>query len=290
MISIIMHKPELRNHWKLNQFMNCKNCKTQLNPTDNFCHECGAKIIHERITIKSLFISLVNSLGWDNKFFLTLRYLFIKPHIVLNEYLEGTRKKYANPFAFFAICLAASLFVFSLNSEKLMQLTTNSASHKSEISTSEISAGTDNSNSKDFLGYKNQDEFTKAMLSFQMKYYNLVAFLLLPFYTLLAFLVFGKPCNFGEHLVINTYIQGILLVFNIVFFVFSILTGINVFVSATLILMFVYYFFVYQKLYKLRLGQLLIKILKFFGVILTFFIILIVIGAVFAMMNHAKSS
>ncbi len=93
--------------------MDCKNCKSELNPKNNFCSECGAKIIRVRITIKSLIASVLGSLGWDSNFFVTLRHLLYKPQIVFKEYINGTRKKYANPFAFFAISLAISLFVIA---------------------------------------------------------------------------------------------------------------------------------------------------------------------------------
>ena len=76
--------------------MNCKNCKSVLNQKNIFCNECGAKIIKERITVKSLFSNLLNALGWDNNFFITLRFLLLKPQIIIKEYINGTRKKYTN--------------------------------------------------------------------------------------------------------------------------------------------------------------------------------------------------
>lgn len=91
--------------------MDCKNCKSKLNQKNNYCCDCGAKIIRERITIKSLLFDLLVAFGWDSSFFVTLRHLFCKPQIVFKEYVNGTRKKYANPFTFFALSLAISLFV-----------------------------------------------------------------------------------------------------------------------------------------------------------------------------------
>jgi len=73
--------------------MNCKNCKYKLETTDSFCKNCGAKIIKERTTLKSLLSSFLDALGWDSNFFITLRYLLYKPQIVLKEYINGTRKK-----------------------------------------------------------------------------------------------------------------------------------------------------------------------------------------------------
>lgn len=86
---------------KTTKIMNCKNCNFELNPKDNFCKECGAKIVRERITIKNLFSNLLDTLGWDSNFFVTLRYLFYKPQIVSKEYINGARKKIHKPLYLF---------------------------------------------------------------------------------------------------------------------------------------------------------------------------------------------
>jgi hypothetical protein len=264
------------------QIMNCKNCNSELNQKDNFCGECGAKIVRERITIKSLFSNLLDSLGWESNFIITLRFLLYKPQIVFKEYINGTRKKYTNPFSFFAISLAISLFVFSQYSEQLIQLSSNPSLQQTEMIESAESGDIKDISNKEIFGYKNQDEFTKAIMVFQMKYYNLFAFLLLPLYTLIAFLVFRKPYNYGEHLVINTYIQSILLFLSVIFFVFSLLTGINIFGIGPTILMFFYYLYAYRKLNELTFGQLILKILKFIGILLLLAVILLIIGFISA--------
>lgn len=92
--------------------MYCRNCKAELNPEDNFCNKRGAKIIKKRITVKSLMSNIFDALGWDSSFSVTLRHLLYKPQIVFKEYIKGTRKKYTNPFTFYTLSLAISLFVF----------------------------------------------------------------------------------------------------------------------------------------------------------------------------------
>ncbi len=257
--------------------MNCKNCNYEYNQKDNFCKECGAKIIRERVTIKKLFSNLLDALGWDSNFFVTLRALLYKPQIVFKEYINGTRKKYANPFTFFAISLAISLFVFNQYSEQFIELSTN-ASFQYETNENSAPENIKNVNNKEIFGYKNQEEFSKAMVKLQMKYYNFYNFLILPLYTLIAFLVFRRPYNFGEHLIINTYLIGLLTFLGTLLFVFSLLTKINVFTIGPLILMFIYYLYSYSKLYELTFGQLLLKILKLIGLLLLFMIITFIIG------------
>jgi len=52
--------------------MNCKNCNITLTNEDNFCNNCGAKIIRNRITIRNLFETFSEQfLNYDNKFLQT---------------------------------------------------------------------------------------------------------------------------------------------------------------------------------------------------------------------------
>ena len=267
--------------------MDCKNCKSELNPKNNFCNECGAKIIRERITIKSLFSNVLIILGWDSNFFVTLRHLLYKPQIVFKEYINGTRKKYANPFAFFAISLAISLFVINQYSEQFIQLST--MSNLQQVDENVLSSDNSNeSNGLKALGFKSQKEFNESIIEFQLKYYNLISFLSLPLFTLIAFFVFRKPYNYGEHLVINTYILSMTTFLGILLFIFSLLTGINILYYGTIIT-FLYYSYVYKKLYELSFGRLILKILKFIGLLLLFLIlsaiIIGVLGFIFEMIK-----
>lgn len=258
--------------------MNCKNCQLEITKKDRFCNDCGAKIIKERITIKSLFSSILIALGWDSNFFITLRYLLYQPQIVFKEYIDGTRKKYANPFSFFAIMIAISLFVFSQYSEQLIQLSTYSNLQQTELTEGKSVENIATNNGFEMLGYNSEKEFKEGIMKFQMKYYNLLAFLLLPIYTLIAFIVFRKPYNYGEHLVINTYIQSMTTLLSVLLFAFSILIGFNFFGSGIVIMPFFYYCFAYKKLYKLTFGKLLVNILKFIGIILFLMIMIALIG------------
>ena len=116
--------------------INCKNCKLEIIENNNFCNNCGAKVIKERITVKKLFSHLFNALGWDSNFFITLRFLLFKPQTIIKEYINGTRKKYTNPFTFFAISLAVSLFVFNQYSEQFIRMSTMSDLQQTEQSES----------------------------------------------------------------------------------------------------------------------------------------------------------
>lgn len=243
----------------------CKNCTLEIDKKDNFCKSCGAQVIRKRITIKSLFSNLLGALGWDSNFIITLRYLFYKPQIVFIEYITGTRKKYANPFSLFAIITAISLLVFSHYSEQLDQMTKNT-----DFQQTGIVVNTSPSN----IDKNNDIEFLESLFQFKNTYYNLFSFLSLPVYALIAFLVFGKPYNFGEHLVINAYILSITMLLSILLFLFSLIVDINLYGTGVLIITFIYYSFMYKRLYNLSFGQLLVKILKFIGIVLVLVIII----------------
>lgn len=253
--------------------MNCKNCNIELSNEDNFCNDCGAKVVKNRITIKSLFSHLFLALGWDSNFFITLRHMIYKPQLVLKEYIGGTRKKYANPFTFFAISLAISLFVFNQYSKEFIQM---SIQH---VKTQDSTTTDNNSKGLEMFGYESQAEFTEAMLKLQMKYYNIVSFSMLPLYALIAFIVFRKPYNYGEHLVINTYLLSVTTFSSILLFLFNLLTGINIFTYAIFVVFF-YYSFTYKKLYSLTFAKLILKTLKFLGILLLLLLVLVIIGFV----------
>lgn len=266
--------------------MRCKNCKSELTANNSFCSNCGARIVNERITIKNLFSNLLISLGWDSNFFITLRLLLYKPQIVLKEYINGTRKKYTNPFTFFAISLAISLFVFNQYSEQFIQMsTTTNLQQVEKMDNISFSDNSEENKGLEMLGYKNQAEFQKAIVKFQLKYYNLISFLYLPLFALMAFFVFRKPYNYGEHLVINTYILTITTFLSILLFVFSLLTKINILFYAAFFI-FLYYSYVYKKLYELSFGRLILKTFKFLGVLLVFMIITVIIGFIIAAMKE----
>ena len=107
-----MNKEQSQEHIPMH-FSECKNCGATLTENQKYCSECGAKVVTERITFRSLFHILIqNVFGWDNRYFFTIRNLIVRPQVVLNDYLSGTRKKYVNPFTFFAIGVGILLIIF----------------------------------------------------------------------------------------------------------------------------------------------------------------------------------
>ena len=81
----------------------CPNCHNILSPDEIFCSICGQKRIHPQDL--SVWHLLVESVGdffhFNSKFFATLRPLFFRPGYLTNEYLQGKRARYFQPFKLF---------------------------------------------------------------------------------------------------------------------------------------------------------------------------------------------
>jgi hypothetical protein len=264
--------------------MKCKNCHTVISDKNRFCPNCGAKVIHERISLKNIISSLFSTaFGWDNKFFFTLRSLFLRPQKVFKAHIEGVRKRYVNPFAFFAIGAALSLLVFNHFAEDYIRMGTNFNGQieapnnaTSPVDSSSIDSLTE-INTEQLLIQKEQLEINTKVQRFILKYFNLASFLLLPLYTLLSFWVFGKPFNFGEHLTINAYINGFLFILVLVLFLIGLVTSPIVY-YINIIFVVIYYTYAYKRLYKLSFGRSLLKILTFLVILLAITIVISIVA------------
>ncbi len=250
--------------------MNCKNCHTTLTAEAKFCPNCGAKVVQERMTLKKLLSDILEALGYDSKFFVTLRRLIFSPEKPLGEYLAGVRKRYMNPFTFFAIGAAVALLIFDQFDKEYIALTGQMG---------EAQAGVSGGSGADVPLKLSNEVIQKTIL----KYFNLFSFLLLPAYTWVAFIVFGKPYNYGEHLVINAYLQGFSLMLTALFFLVSIFTFSGLY-GFSFLLTIIYYSYTYARLYQHNVWQALFRLLKFIGVLLLLAIALFLAGVVIGLL------
>lgn len=263
--------------------MNCRNCSYLISENSGYCQSCGAKVIRERITFKGLksdFFS--NVLGLDNLFIRTLIGIITSPDKVIAEYISGTRKKFMNPFAFLVIGTAVATFVFNFFSEKYIELmlsAQNEAMYETLFSITNPDLDKETAvYQEQFIEYKQEQyEINKATQNFMLKYFNFIAFLLIPFYALLSFLVFGKKkYNYGEHLVINSYLLGLALFSGTLFFLLGLVTSPYIYMLSSLIIVF-YYSYTYKKLSDYSVGQIFLKFLKFIAVLILLSIIFVVL-------------
>ncbi len=236
--------------------MNCKNCDQVLIESANYCNHCGAQVVLNRITFKEMTSQTVGKFfGWDNAFFRTVKALIINPRIIFEEYLNGTRKKYFQPIAFLTFCSSISLIFFNIFTEQFFE-----QSNLAFTSGSLTDAGSENNLTNE--GYVEFQEFF-------LKYFILFSFLFLPFYSYISRFIYGKKHNFGEHLVLNAYIQGLIVLITLVFFLLSLLTDANIY-YISLLTYVIYYPYAFSRFYRHTPIQATLKILKFTLLIASF--------------------
>ncbi|MBP9932053.1 MAG: DUF3667 domain-containing protein [Chitinophagaceae bacterium] len=91
----------------------CLNCDYPL--VGNFCGHCGQKAhVHKHNFLHMVFHFFADYFHYDNKFWLTLKTLFLQPGKVTSEFNLGKRVKYLNPIQLY-IFVTTICFLFIFN-------------------------------------------------------------------------------------------------------------------------------------------------------------------------------
>lgn len=87
----------------------CKNCGES--SEGNYCSHCGQKMTeHTNRSVLTLLGDLINNmLLFDNRFWISLKYLIVHPGRMTTEYLSGKRRKFISPVSLY---LLANLIYF----------------------------------------------------------------------------------------------------------------------------------------------------------------------------------
>lgn len=98
---------------------NCLNCGAHVQ--GNFCSNCGQKFQPTKLPIKQFLEDAVETLfNIDNRWFRTLRELFLNPGKVTSEYIEGKRAKYLPPLRIYlSISIVYFLFVQLVDTDQV---------------------------------------------------------------------------------------------------------------------------------------------------------------------------
>ena len=186
-----------------------------------------------------------------------------------------------------AISAALSLLVYNYFADDYIKLQASTAD-SSRLKKLEKQANLDLSTIKDLpekeqRKLKFEKEFAESYLSFMdnfikfsLQYLNLFMFLYLFLYAALCKFTFWKPYNFGEHLIINSYLYGIITYVAVIFFLIGLLTQTSIFYYH-FIFYPIYYLYTFKKLKDLTFWQTFLRFLKFLFLLI---IILIFIGIV----------
>ena len=237
--------------------MACKNCKTSLKDIDDFCNNCGAKVIRNRLTIKNLFAHFSEHfLNYDNKFLQTFIHLFTKPEVVIGNYIDGTRKKYVNVISYFAIALTVSglqLLILDKFFPEAMDMS---------LFSNETTKVTEELNNK--------------QMSFIREYQSILMMINVPVYALASYIVFYtlKRHNYTEHLVIFMYVLSQLTIIGTFISITSASLGLSIAHSSIILgpIQFIYSGFCLQRLYKLSVKGFILRTL--------YFLVILIIGAI----------
>lgn len=167
--------------------MVCKNCNNDLTPKSDFCNSCGAKVIRNRLTNKSLINDVIERyFNLDNTFLKTIKDMLIIPEHVCGGYISGLRKKYLNPASMLAISLTLSGFVLFL----MKKLAWGSIDF-SKISYAQTSSG---------------GAGTEKIMASTMEYGSLLFIFYIPILAIASYLFFNKKnYNLAEHTVTSIY-------------------------------------------------------------------------------------
>ena len=249
--------------------MNCKNCNLPLTETDDYCSNCGAKVIRNRLTVKALFSHFSEQfLNYDNKFLQTFLHLFSKPESVIGCYINGTRKKYVNVISYFAIAITISGLQLYLLNKYFPGLV--------DISSITVDG---------------QEEFAKKNLEFSQEYQSIIMMISVPIYAIISKIVFFniKTFNYTEHLVMFMYIFSQMTIFGALFQIIGAVFGISLGTTSIIFLpiQILYSAFCLKRFFKLSLKGIILKML-FFLVILS--IVIAIFSILFLIVMYSNGS
>ena len=248
---------------------NCKNCGTQVEH-HNFCPDCGAKKITKRITFANLTEELTEKyFNIDNSLIRTIKDLMIKPHDVIDGFINGVRKKYINVISYFLISITLNgLTLFSL---------------KKYFNQSVV----------DLSSIKEDQEWITTFYDILYDYQGISSFAFIPLYAWISKKVFSnyKKYNFTEHIVINMYITAHSSIAMFVPIMTLLIFGFRYqdLSFFTLLFSFLYSIYAFKDLYQLNWKQITLKTLRLililFVLSLILFFVAIIIGIVKAAME-----
>lgn len=260
--------------------MRCKNCGTEYDDHHNFCPNCGARNIRNRLT-PDVLAKQANEefFSVDNKLLRTFIALFTKPEDVIVGYIKGTRKKYLNVIQYFAFSLTlAGIQVFIMTTFFKEAL---------EINLYE--------GMEDLPGQEN-NPFKNLDFEFFNNYQGLIYILGVPisaFSTWIVYYLLGnRRFNFTEHLVLNLYYSAQVIIVTAIVSIFLLMFGFNYFVVSTIVTipLFGYLFYILLRVFKESFADTLAKyLLVMITYFITYFGIGIVVAIIAAIITYASS-
>ncbi|WP_299362829.1 DUF3667 domain-containing protein [Winogradskyella sp.] len=252
--------------------MNCKNCNHPLIDGQNYCDNCGAKVIRNRLTPKVL-VQQINEqfLSIDNKFLQTCIALFTKPEDVIDGYINGLRKKYVGVITYYAISLTVLGFQMFLLKNFFP----------------DFLSAQDNFFEESFkLGNESNEDPPFDFPSFFNNYQGVFFSVLMPFIAIGTWIVYldKRKHNYTEHLVINMYLTAQTIYFGFVVYLILAIFDIQNYLAASILVtppLILYGAYVFNRIYKSSFLKSLIRYVAAYTMyIIVFSIIMIALLAI----------
>lgn len=252
--------------------MNCKNCDGRLITDAKYCSYCGARVIHNRLTIKNLWSDFSERfLNLENYLFRTFWDLFKKPEAVIGGYVSGIRKRYIYPAGYFTFAVTLIGFTFFIQRKFFNE-------RWEELFVKYNTSSDNNPASKAIL--ETTSEVTLGILEYQ----SLILLLTIPVLAIISKIVFYnyKNYNFSEHLVIHIYAYShysiVISLIQMSVLWSSTLFPITLYLSA--VFQTIYYIYALKRVFQLNFKQILLKTLLFIGVMVVLYILLSILMVV----------
>lgn len=225
-------------------------------------------MIRNRLTLKNLMIHLGETFfNYDNKLLRTFIDLFKNPEAVIGSYVEGVRMRYVNPLNFFGVSLTLSGLSYLIIQKFYLEYLDYSQIFNLEMYNDEAA------------------QFLENSSNIALEYGSLILSAMIPFMAIISILVFfNKHYNFTEHLIIYLYSMSAITIL-------SILVGQMLLFSApeyymhyavyVYVFMFFYYLYSLQRIFKLKISQLILKTLLFLVVFFIIYLGFSIIAAIY---------
>jgi len=169
----------------------CVNCGNEIQ--SHYCGECGQRKLVSRISFASLFQDLQDKLlGLDTKYLRTVVDLTYKPGYVARSYINGNRRRYVGPVAYFFLAVTLLVILTSVLNIDMVHYT---AGTTENITPRDIS--------------NNQAEFQQATQQWIFANLKIISFFFIPFYIIATLILFRKNgYNLLENAVFIFFAQG----------------------------------------------------------------------------------
>ena len=282
---------------KRRKFTQCPNCGYTFEEVNNYCPNCGQENHDLNVPVKHLLWEfLEGTLHYDTKFWITLKYLLLRPGLLTEKFNIGQRASYVPPFRLYVFVSLVFFFTLAVSTKSNIQVRTGDeggATAQAALPTG-VSIGTAIPDTlqaailKDSVAARlagdalrrdtavvvseNWQEFETKFKSFAqggeqskqrlLKNSSFMMFLLMPFFAYLLYLFYyRKRRNYVEHLMFSIHLHTFYFILIIVAILAGFLFPALELEGIVLLIMLLYLYFALKQVYKTSYLGTLLKII-----------------------------